>query len=415
MNFKRQTLFIFFVFFANYSIAQDSIYARSVINTLTSNSYHGRGYVKKGDAKAALFIAGEFKRLNLLPLTENYFQSFDFPVNTFPSKMKVCVDGKKLIPGKDYIVHPASSSAKGKYKLFIADQLPTAYKKEQLKNKFVLVEKPDSLTPEQSKTYNEWDDNTMDAKGVVVVEPNKLTWSVSTKAFPFPDLRILNSALPVNPEEIRLNIHNKFIQHAARNVIGEIKGKQVPDSFIVITAHLDHLGMMGRKTYFPGANDNASGTSMLLNIAKAYSKNDNSKYSLLFIAFAGEEAGLIGSKYYTEHPIVPLAQIKFLLNLDLLGTGDDGLMIVNGEIYPQQFNCIDSLNNVHHYLTHIGKRGKAHNSDHFYFTEKGVPAFFLYTLGGIKAYHDVNDKGSTLPLTKYKEVFNLITDFINTF
>ena len=172
---------------------------------------------------------------------------------------------------------------------------------------------------------------------------------------------------------------------------------------------------MGNKTIFPGANDNASGVSMLLNLAKAYSKNNNSKYSLLFIAFAGEEMGLLGSKYYTEHPVVPLEKIKFLINLDLLGTGDDGLMVVNGEIYPQQFNLLDSLNTVHHYLNHIGKRGKARNSDHYYFSEKGVPAFFLYTLGGIKAYHDIDDKGSTLPLTKYKEVFRLISDFINTF
>ena len=101
------------------------------------------------------------------------------------------------------------------------------------------------------------------------------------------------------------------------------------------------------------------------------------------------------------------------MNLDLLGTGDDGLMVVNGEIHSQQFALLDSLNNSKSYLTHIGKRGKAQNSDHYYFSEKGVPAFFLYTLGGIKAYHDVDDKASTLPLTKYKEVFWLISDFIN--
>lgn len=370
--------------------------------------------MKNGDTKAAQFIADEFKRLNLLPITKNYFQPFEFPVNTFPSKMKVGIDGKKLKPGKDYIVHPSSSTAKGSFKIFVADQPPSSYMKDQVKDKIVLVQKPDSISAEQSKAYNEWDDNTLGAKGIIIVEPTKLTWSVSSKVFSYPDLRILKHALPEAPKEIQLNIRNKFIQHTAKNVIAEIKGNQVPDSFIVITAHLDHLGMMGAKTYFPGANDNASGISMLLNLAKAYSGN-SSKYSLLFIAFAGEEAGLLGSKYYTEHPVVPLEKIKFLINLDLLGTGDDGLMIVNGEIHQQQFNLIDSLNNIHHYLTHIGKRGKARNSDHYFFSEKGVPAFFLYTLGGIKAYHDIDDKGETLPLTKYNEVFQLITDFINAF
>lgn len=419
---KRKSDFIFCLFIflsliliSNFSIAQDSLYARSVINTLTSESYHGRGYVKNGDVKAAQFIADEFRRLNLLPLTENYFQPFDFPVNTFPSKMKICIDGKKLIPGRDYIVHPSSSSVKGKFKIFNADKPPSDYTGVQVKDKVVFVQKPDSITTEQSKLFNEWDDNTLDAKGIVMVEPTKLTWSVSSNVFSYPDIRILKSALPKNPKEIQFNIKNKFIQHTAKNVIAEIKGKVIPDSFIVITAHLDHLGMMGTKTCFPGANDNASGIAMMLNLAKSFSQKNYSKYSLLFIAFAGEEAGLLGSKFYTEHPVVPLEKIKFLINLDLLGTGDDGLMVVNGALHQQQFNMIDSLNNVHHYLNNIGKRGKARNSDHYYFSEKGVPAFFLYTLGGIKAYHDIDDKGETLPLTKYKEVFRLITDFINTF
>lgn len=411
----RLFFLIISVFNITLSFAQDSLYTRSVINRLTAKSFHGRGYVMNGDAKAAQFIADEFKRLHLLPLTENYFQPFEFQVNTFPSKMKVSVDGKKLIPGKDFIIHPSSGSAKGNFKIFMADQPPSAYITEQVKDKIVWVLKPDSLTTEQSKTYSEWDENRLDARGIVFSEHTKLTWSVSSKVFNYPDLRILKSAMPENPNEIRLNIRNKFIQHTAKNVIAEIKGKEVPDSFIVVTAHLDHLGMMGCKTIFPGANDNASGISMLLNLATAYSQNKYAKYSLLFIAFAGEEAGMLGSKYYTENPVVPLEKIKFLLNLDLLGTGDDGLMVVNGEIYPQQFTVIDSLNKIHHYVTHIGKRGKARNSDHYFFTEKGVPAFFLYTLGGIKAYHDIDDKAETLPLTKYREVYRLITDFIDTF
>ena len=409
---KHLACFIALIFISTISCAQDSIYTRSVINTLSSNSYYGRGYVKQGDAKAARFIADEFKKFKLSPLTPGYFQPFDFPVNTFPSSMKVCIDGKKLIPGKDYIVHPASASAKGSYKIFNADQPPSFYANHLIKDKIVLVQKPDSLTAEQSKAFNEWEDNTGQAAGIIIVEPIKLTWSVSTKVFSYPVVRILKSSLPDQPKEVRLNIVNKFIPHTANNVIAEIKGIAIPDSFIVITAHLDHLGMMGRKTIFPGANDNASGISMLLNLAKTFSEKNLSNYSLLFIAFAGEEASLIGSKFYTENPVVPLEKIKFLVNLDLLGTGDDGLMVVNGEIHTAQFKLLDSINSANNYLSHIGKRGKARNSDHYFFSEKGVPSFFLYTLGGIKAYHDINDKAATLPLTKFKEVFGLIKEFI---
>src|SRR6185295_17501176 len=100
--------------------------------------------------------------------------------------------------------------------------------------------------------------------------------------------------------------------------------------------------------------------------------------SIVFIAFAGEEAGLIGSKYYTDHPLFPLARIKFLINLDLLGTGDDGMMVVNATEYPNQFHLLDSINSVHQFLPKLGQRGKAKNSDHYYFTEHAVPSFFFY-------------------------------------
>lgn len=368
------------IFISTFAYSQDSIYTRTVINTLSSNSYYGRGYVKQGDAKAAQFIADEFKKFNLSPLTPDYFQPFDFPVNTFPSHMKVCIDGKELIPGKDYIVHPASASAKGKYEIFNADQPPSFYANHLIKDKIVLVNKPDGLSAEQSKAFNEWEENPAKAAGIIFIEPVKLTWSVSTKVFSYPVVRILKSSLPDQPKEIRLNISSKFIPHTTNNVIAQIKGIAIPDSFIVITAHLDHLGMMGSKTIFPGANDNASGISMLLNLAKTFSEKTSSNYSLLFIAFAGEEAGLIGSKFYTENPVVPLEKIKFLVNLDLLGTGDDGLMVVNGEIHPAQFMMLDSINSANNYLSHIGKRGKARNSDHYYFSERGVPSFFFIHL-----------------------------------
>lgn len=152
--------------------------------------------------------------------------------------------------------------------------------------------------------------------------------------------------------------------------------------------------------------------ALLLNLANYYSKKENQpKCSIAFIAFAGEEAGLLGSKYFAGHPSIPLNEIKFLVNLDLLGTGDEGMMVVNATEFPRQFALLDSINNVKKYLMKIGQRGKAANSDHYWFTEKGVPSFYFYTLGGISAYHDIYDKAETLPLTKFEDVFRLIIDF----
>ncbi|MBL4735303.1 MAG: M28 family peptidase, partial [Flavobacteriales bacterium] len=184
------------------------------------------------------------------------------------------------------------------------------------------------------------------------------------------------------------------------------------DSTIVFTAHYDHLGRMGNTTYFPGANDNASGVSMLLDLARFY-MIDSIKYNVVFIAFAAEEAGLLGSKFYTENPLSPLKNIRFLVNIDLMGNGEEGITIVNGAIHHKEFELLCLLNDQNDLVPLVKKRGKAQNSDHYFFTENDVPAFFIYTLGGTKAYHDVFDISATLELKKYDEVFKLITGFIN--
>jgi Zn-dependent M28 family amino/carboxypeptidase len=167
---------------------------------------------------------------------------------------------------------------------------------------------------------------------------------------------------------------------------------------------------MGKEAWFPGANDNASGVSVLLNLAKYYAAHPP-KYSVAFIFFSGEEAGLIGSQYYSTHPLFPLSKIKFLTNLDLLGTGDDGIMVVNATVFKSQFEKLNTINTEKNYVRQIKQRGKAANSDHYWFTEKGVPSFFIYTMGGIQAYHDIYDVEKTLPLTKYLEVCELLIAF----
>ena len=162
------------------------------------------------------------------------------------------------------------------------------------------------------------------------------------------------------------------------------------------------------------ANDNASGVSLLLGLAKYYAAHPQ-PYSIVFICFAGEEAGLIGSKYFTDNPLIPLRNIRFLLNLDLEGTGDEGITLVNATEFPDEFAAMNKVNDEGRYVAKINARGKAANSDHYWFSEKGVPAFFFYTLGGIKAYHDVFDKSATLPLNEYNDLVKLVIGFYNSF
>ncbi len=374
----KKALFSFAVIVSQHAAAQDISYNRKIVDTLTSPYFWGRGYTKDGMKKAASFLADQFKELGLQPLDgKSFLQPFTYSANTFPGKMEVEVNDRKLIPGVDFIVGPESRGIKAKGKLKQSDS-----------THFVDA-----------------------ADRIVVSFETKLTWSADQKEADYTSVQLDKSRFTEIPENIKVNIENKVIDDfKASNVCAVVKGTEKPDSFIFITAHYDHLGGMGNDTYFPGANDNASGTALLLSLAKYYAKHPQ-KYSIAFLLFAGEEIGLLGSKYYTEHPIVPLKQIRFLTNTDLAGTGDEGITVVNATEFPKEFALMNKINDENKYLVSIGARGKAANSDHYWFTEKGVPAFFFYTKGGIAAYHDVFDKAATLPLNEQADLQQLMIKF----
>ncbi|HEY1040090.1 MAG TPA: M28 family peptidase [Bacteroidia bacterium] len=363
---------------------KDTIAARKVIEKMCSKEFAGRGYVKKGIDKAAAYLNNTYKDHLLKPLNKHSFsQFFITPVNTFQGKMKVVADGKVLIPGVHYIVSPESKGISGGFMLFKADSV--TYKASDLKREVPLV----------------------------VRKQKKLTWSVSTEEAAYTVIEILKDSFPGDIKYLDVEIENTFVpKYKLQNVCGYIKGSVKPDSFIVFTAHYDHLGMMGKEAVFPGANDNASGISMLLSLMDYYSANKPA-YSVAFIAFAGEEAGLLGSKYYVDNPLFPLNKIKFLVNMDLMGTGDEGITVVNATEFKTDFEQLKKLNEEQKLLTLVKPRGRAANSDHYWFTEKGVPAFFIYTMGGIKAYHDVYDIAATLPLTRFEELKKLLLGFSN--
>ncbi len=374
----RTLLLILFCAVTVSCFSQDMPYARKIVDTLTSPFFWGRGYTNDGMKKAADLIAGEMKSFGIVPVNgSSYFQDLSYPVNTFPGKMEVNINGKDLIPGVDFIVSGESTHAKGK----------------------------GSLQQKDSTSF-------IDVKNRIIIQlEDKLTWSPAPEEADYTAIQVDKKSISGVPSFIKVNIENKFVKdYKAVNIAGMIQGTKYPDSFIVITAHYDHLGGMGDRTYFPGANDNASGTSMLLNLAKYYAAHPQ-KYSIVFLAFAGEEIGLVGSKYFTEHPLFKLKQVKFLVNLDLVGTGDEGITVVNATEYKKEFDALVDLNKQNNLLVAVNARGKAANSDHYWFTEKGVPAFFIYTLGGIKAYHDVFDKSATLPFTDYADLFKLLVMF----
>lgn len=378
---KFRSLIYLFTFTYCVSFSQDTTYTREVIKYLTSKKCFGRGYVNNGLDVAAKYIAGELKANKAEPFfTTGYFQWFDFNVNTFPAKVNIKINNKLLKPGTDYIISPESGTVKGKYTLL----------------------KKDSVT---------YVANNM-ALPISIKIKKKLTYSVATNSVAGCTIELLQTSAPTDIKNMDVTIESKVLtKFINKNICAFIPGKINNDTMMVFSSHYDHLGGMGKATYFPGANDNASGVSMLLNLVKYYQKNPP-KYKTIFIFFAGEEAGLLGSHYFVESKVMDLTKIKFLVNLDLLGTGDDGIMVVNGYTFEKQFSLLESINKEKQLLKEIKRRGKASNSDHYWFSEAGVPCFFIYTMGGIKAYHDVFDVAKTLPLTDYVDVFKLITEFV---
>jgi len=420
----RYLLLGFFSFLSFQAVSQDMEYAREVLGELCSDELAGRGYVEDGDNAAAYYIEQEFKSNGLYAWDFNYYQPFSMPVNTFPSVVALSVDGKPLIAGKDFHIGADAPSIRGKYDLMYVDKLPqiapsgrvvdstASYKGFVVLADSLISQLPPSIRMSLLKGFKK-----AGAKGIIRLSDSKLTWTVSKQQAPITQFIVASDSWVSGATSISVEVKAEFEKkHRTQNVLAFVEGSEEPDKFLVFTAHYDHLGKMGVDVIFRGANDNASGVTMLLNLAKHYAKPENQpKYSIAFIAFAGEEAGLLGSMHYVQSPVFSLNDIEFLINLDILGTGDEGITVVNGAVHTKEFELLSKINTEREYLVKVKKRGKAAISDHYPFSEAGVPCFYIYTMGGIQAYHDVYDVPETLPLTEFADIFRLLTDFIATY
>lgn len=395
-------------------------YGKQILDSLCAERYHGRGYVNDGDNRAAQFLVRELKSLGVDHFPEKtYTQDYAMNVNTFPHPIFVSLGEDTLVPGEDYLVSPISGSAQGEFDVI-----------ELNKNSFFqqfhghinfsrldpsqtifafnfidtldkpLQKKMMSLSYEATKYFP-----------TIWVTNKKQMYSVGRKQSNYPRITI-DSAAYKTVEKAKIVVNNKYIpRYYSRNVIGFIPGKK-KKKYVVLSAHYDHLGRMGPDTYFPGANDNASGCAMLLSIAK-YFKQYQPKYSLVFCFFSGEEAGLVGSKYFVEHPYFPLKKVKMVVNVDIMGGADDGITVVNATEHMKLYTKMVDINEEHQLIPAVKRRGKSPNSDHHFFSESGVPAFFIYSVGSVKNYHDIYDTAENTPMTNFDQVQELIQLFIS--
>jgi Iap family predicted aminopeptidase len=302
-----------------------------------------------------------------------------------------------------YGLEPGRKRIEGRIVLIRAGWPPEVANSSELKEQYKDFSRPEARIQAVA---------TGGAAAVILVQ-KKLTAGFSRETFDLPVVELLEDRLPQRLRRASLRVAAQPTRLTSYNVLGMVQGTAEPDSFLVLTAHYDHLGRLD-SAIFAGGNDNASGTALLLALA-AHFAEEPLPYSLLFIAFGAEEAGLIGSGYYVHRePVIPLGRMKFLLNLDLMGNGDEGIMAVGGKDFPAPFDRLVALNERLQAVPVVRARANAPNSDHYFFLQQGVPGFFIYTLGGPPHYHDIYDTAANLPLSRYEEMFGLLTEFFRT-
>lgn len=421
----RISIFIL-IFSSLFPLFSQEEYARPIVEKLCHEDFYGRGYVENGVNKAAQYLKDEFQKVGLQPFfgDTTYFQDFTFDVNTFPGRMEVISDDYFYQPGIDYLVDEYSGSFNGELHLFEMDttfiedrsKLTLAFEEIQNGNKNGFLIDLTAISKQNRASIIYQFNGLAELAPVVYLTNEKFTWSVGKAQTNYPILYIQKNVFISAP--LYIHIETEFIKDFPNvNVVGYLPSSKKNAKTIVFTAHYDHLGVMGTEpmlTFFPGGNDNASGTSMLLSLAKHYMENP-SKYNIIFIAFAGEEAGLIGSHYFVENNSMNFEDIRFLINLDIMGSGEEGITVVNGKIFPKEFSKLEKINEKKNYLTQVKSRGEAANSDHYFFTQIGVPCFFIYTMGPNKNYHDVFDTYEELSFSAYDNILKLLVDFVNSF
>jgi hypothetical protein len=210
------------------------------------------------------------------------------------------------------------------------------------------------------------------------------------------DLKPQSFAFPSNIQ-VDANLDVERAIKTVHNVVAYIPG--TTDEYVIIGAHYDHLGLGGQfslapsltGTVHPGADDNASGTAGVLELARAYAKAPRGKRGILFLNFAGEEQGLLGSAYYADHPMLPLAKAVAMINLDMIGRMRDDKLYLGGSASGSTLKAtVEKLIPQSGLKVDYSGGPSEGSSDHTSFTAHQVPALFFFS--GLHAdYHKPSD------------------------
>jgi aminopeptidase YwaD len=200
------------------------------------------------------------------------------------------------------------------------------------------------------------------------------------------------------------------------NVVAYLPGQT--DEYIVLGAHYDHLGLGEvfsmapdqAGTVHPGADDNASGTAGVIELARWFSKQPKQKRGILFLNFAGEELGLLGSAWYVEHPEKPLAKAVAMINMDMIGRLNTGKLYIGGvQTGDSLRSMLDGITPKYQMNIDYSDSSGYGSSDHTSFTTKQVPVLFFFS-GLHSDYHKPSDTWDKIDAAGAVKVLQVVAE-----
>lgn len=228
------------------------------------------------------------------------------------------------------------------------------------------------------------------------------------------DLKPRSFALNNLTASMTVNIEHEV--KSAHNVIGYIPG--TTDEYVIVGAHYDHLGLGDEHSLAPsqigqihhGADDNASGTAGVIELARWLAKQPKQKRGILLMTYAGEEWGLLGSAHYTTHPLLPLDKAVAMLNMDMIGRAQNGKIFVNGTGTGSTLDALVAGIKVPASLKIDFSESTGYGgSDHISFTAKQIPVIFFFS-GLHGDYHKPSDTSDKINAAAAAEVINYVAD-----
>ena len=412
---------------------------KKLVNTLQKHTYflasdelQGRRAGDLGEQKASAYIAEQFKKNGILPKgSDGFFQPFSINDGRMVEGSTVLkINEKTLRVGIDFEV--LSNSSNGS---FSGDASPSIHESNQP----WLIDLADAL--EENKENPHFDLNNLltekiknaknkqasaivffNSAGQDIIAFNGKDRSEQT---PIPVVYLKKSALDKHLTDLTSTYHiassvsfSPKIRNA-RNVVGYVdNGAPLT---VVIGAHLDHLGYGedgnsmikgGVPSIHNGADDNASGTSSLIELSSILKKSKQKKFNYLFIAFSAEELGLNGSRYFVENPTISLNSVNYMINMDMVGRMNDSTNSITLGGYgtsPSWKNIIDAVKDKP-FVIKYDSSGTG-PSDHTSFYRKDIPVLFFFT-GLHTDYHKPSDDADKINYLGMAKVVQFIQQMI---